>query len=225
VPRVRADAALSCLVFDLDGTLCDPVEGIGNAINHALACCGYPAATASEVSNFIGPPLDVGFRRLTAARADADIERLIAAYRDYYGRLGVKQNTLYPGIREALETIAAGGTPMGVCTSKRRDFALAVLDDLDLRDFFSFVDGGDVGVRKDTQLAGLIATGTIDQGAIMIGDRDVDILAARANGLRSVAVTWGHGSAAELAEAGPDHVLSRPEELTRLVALLPPLER
>ena len=105
---------------------------------------------------------------------------------------------------------------MGLCTSKRTDFAERILKLFHIRDYFRFVDGGDVGLRKEQQLASLISKGAIDSTSLLIGDRAVDVYAARANGLRSVAVLWGHGSLRELQEAHPDLILESPEELTLL---------
>jgi len=82
-----------------------------------------------------------------------------------------------------------------------------------LRSHFQFVSGGDVGVTKTAQLAELLTAGSATPGSTMIGDRAIDILAGKANSLRSVGVLWGHGSEGELATAGADQVLSDPWEL------------
>ncbi len=78
--------------------------------------------------------------------------------------------------------------------------------------------GGDVGVKKSEQLAGLVKAGVIDKQAVMIGDRYVDIMAARSNGLRSIGVLWGFGSENELAAVGPDFTVGKVSELVQLVS-------
>ena len=100
---------------------------------------------------------------------------------------------------------------MGVCSSKRVDFVRQILDLFELSSCFEFVDGGDVGIAKRSQLAELLRTGAIDSRAVMIGDRDVDIEAADANGLRGVGVLWGFGGAAEL--SGAMRLLESPADL------------
>ena len=105
---------------------------------------------------------------------------------------------------------------MGICTSKRVDFAERILSLFQLRPYFAFVSGGDIGVGKDEQLRTLIEQGTVSHGAVMIGDRAVDMTAARANGLRSIGVLWGHGSREELLGAVPDQLLESPMDLKRL---------
>lgn len=79
-----------------------------------------------------------------------------------------------------------------------------------------FVSGGEVGIQKQQQLAALLAADAISAASMMIGDRAIDIEAAKANGLRAVGVLWGHGSAEKLTAAGPDTLLSTPLQLTAL---------
>lgn len=207
------------LVFDLDGTLSDPTVGIRRSIDYALAAFGYPPVAEQTISRHIGPPLDVVFRRIAPAETDATILGMVAKYRERYGEVGYAENVVYPGIADALESLSSHGVPMGVCTSKRADFAERILATFHLRRHFDFVSGGDVGVGKDDQLRGLLEQGTADRGSVMIGDRAVDVIAARAAGLRSVGVLWGHGSLEELRGAAPDRLLHAPDELKRLIDL------
>ena len=204
------------LVFDLDGTLTDPAEGIVNCFVHALVEFGYPAAERDAICEGIGPPLDTNFKRLTGETDEARINELVVCYRERYNVSGYAENTMYPGIPEALETLADRGVRLGVCTSKRVDFAERILEMFELRHFFDFVDGGDVGITKASQLGGLLATGAIDARAVMIGDRAIDIESASANGLAGVGVLWGFGDRAELEAASPVRIVATVAELTEL---------
>jgi phosphoglycolate phosphatase len=105
---------------------------------------------------------------------------------------------------------------MAVCTSKRRDFAERILAMFDLRQFFLFVDGGDVGVRKWQQLTALRAQGKITTASVMVGDRATDLIAAHCNGLSSGGVLWGYGSYAELSNESPQYLFRSPAEWSRL---------
>jgi Predicted phosphatases len=203
------------LVFDLDGTLSDPLSGVCRSMNYSLTGFGYPEVTPCEVAPFIGPPLDYSFRQITGE--EGKIAELVARYRERYGKVGYAENTLYPGISETIRSLFDRGTKMGVCTSKRADFAEKILELFGLRDCFLFVSGGDVGIHKADQLGGLLSSGTIGRTAVMIGDRAVDILAAKANGLASAGVLWGYGSWTEIVEARPDRILCRPEEIAELI--------
>lgn len=207
------------LVFDLDGTISDPAVGIERSINYALSHFGYPSLTPNQVAGYIGPPLDETFIAVTSNSSPDEIAALVSKYRERYAEVGYSENVLYPGIREALAALASSSTQMGVCTSKRADFADRILKLFEIRDYFEFVDGGDVGVRKEQQLAALVAKGAISPSTYVIGDRAVDVHAARANGAKSVAVLWGYGSLLELQSAQPDLILQTPRELTQLTDL------
>lgn len=206
------------LVFDLDGTISDPALGIGRSINHALVTCGFAPIDDDEVSRCIGPPLDESFARLVPGADAVLVTRLVAAYRERYADVGYAENQLYPDMPPVLAQLHARGATLGLCTTKRVDFAEQILALFGLRSYFSFVSGGDIGVRKADQLRELQAAGSLAAAATMIGDRDIDILAAHENGLRSVGVLWGHGSAAELRAACPHLLLGAPGELLQLVA-------
>ena len=203
-------------VFDLDGTISDPSIGIGRSLNYALEHYGHPPIAESDVSHFIGPPLDETFRSIVRDSSPEHIAALVSKYRERYAEVGYSENVLYPGIPEALQALVAADIPLGLCTSKRADFAESILNLFGLRQFFHFISGGDIGVRKADQLASLLNDGLIAKSSIMIGDRAVDILAAKSNGLGSVAVLWGHGSLEELEGVFPDALLQFPRELLAL---------
>ncbi|WP_205702416.1 HAD hydrolase-like protein [Inhella crocodyli] len=204
------------LVFDLDGTLSDPAEGIGKSFDFALARHGHPPLRPDQRSFVIGPPLDVSFRALTGIDEAAHIAELVAAYRERYKAVGYAENVVYPGIPEALAGLRAAGRRLGVCSSKRVDFCEMILALFGLRQHFEFVSGGDVGIPKAQQLGELLAQGAIDGRATMIGDRAVDVVAAQAHGLASVGVLWGHGSQDELVSAGAQRLLAAPADLMGL---------
>jgi phosphoglycolate phosphatase len=206
----------NALIFDLDGTLTDPAEGIGNSLNYALSAFGYAPIALTDVSQFIGPPLDQSFRQLTGATSAAIINGLVVKYRERYADAGYAENRLYPGIPESLAALAAQGRQLGVCTSKRADFAERILEMFGLQERFAFLSGGDVGVHKVDQLGELLRSGTVGAASTMIGDRSVDVLAAKQHGLRSVGVLWGHGSRDELERAGPNLLLGTVSELHAL---------
>lgn len=205
------------LVFDLDGTICDPIAGIGRCINFALGSHGFDTVSETRVARLIGPPLDDVFRSLLPEADDRLIVALIAQYRERYAQSGYAESEIYQGIAGALASLTELGLRFGVCTSKRADFAEKILERFGILDLFSFVDGGDTGISKTQQLNGLLKSGLVDNQSKMIGDRAVDILAAKANGLGSVAVLWGYGTEAELAGAAPEFMLRHVEDLMQLV--------
>jgi len=204
-------------LFDLDGTLSDPLVGIARSINYALAHFGYAEVELSELSAHVGPPLDHAFRSLTGVESPAELAGLVAKYRERYGDVGYSENVLYPGIPEALEALRLAGVSLAVCTSKRADFAERILRMFGIRSYFRFVTGGEIGVHKWQQIEALVKEGAVTPSTVMVGDRSVDLLAAHRNGLHGAGVLWGHGSRAELENERPRYLLSSPEELQGLV--------
>jgi len=216
IMRLETDPLLSVpadLVFDLDGTISDPIVGILRSFNFALESRGFEAVTEDVIARYVGPPLDEAFRSLVPRADEALVRDLVAKYRERYSDVGYSENTLYAGIPEALHVLSAAKQTLGICTSKRSDFAERILTLFDLRDHFAFVDGGDVGIRKEQQLAALLAAGSVHAASRMIGDRAIDIAAARSNELNAVGVLWGYGSESELRDAGADLLIDTPAAL------------
>ena len=202
------------LLFDLDGTLSDPLEGIGRSLNHALAHFGYPTRPLAELARYIGPPLDVGFRELTGSNSAAHIDELVVRYRERYGDIGYAENTLYAGIPEMLASLRACGYRMGVCTSKRADFAEKILALFGLREHFDFVSGGEIGTPKWQQLGALCTNGLASTRSLMVGDRAFDMIAAHRNKLTAAGVLWGFGDQDELQAENPRHLFTQPAQIS-----------
>jgi phosphoglycolate phosphatase len=206
------------IVFDLDGTLSDPLPGFARSINHALRLQGFAQREPADLARFIGPPLDETMLELSDHAEPAVLTRLIADYRQRYGELGFAENTLYDGIPEALHALRESGATLGLCTSKRVDFAESILALFGLRRLFAFTSGGEIGVHKWQQLQALREAGVVDADSVMVGDRAVDITSAHRNGLQACGVRWGFGSLDELQAVSPRHLATSPSDLPSLLA-------
>jgi len=187
-------------IFDLDGTLCDPAEGIVKSLNHALVALGHCARPGPELLRYIGPPLRAVFADLLSTTEKGVLSSGIALYRERYGRVGYSESRLYEGIEEALADLRGRGCRLYVATSKRQDFAEQVLGHLGIRAFFCQVLGCDLDRSKADVLRGITASAA---GAawVVVGDRESDFLAADEVGIPSIGVRWGYGSDGELARA------------------------
>jgi phosphoglycolate phosphatase len=207
------------LLFDLDGTLTDPLKGIHRSFNYALTRCGRGEVGADAIARIIGPPLDEGFRVVTGLYEPAEIQRLVESYREIYSEIGYAETTPYPGVADTLRQLRDAGCRMGVCTSKRIDFAERIVEHLGFEELFDFVDGPpDVGIPKWKQMEGLVARRLVTRASVMIGDRAVDLSAAHRSGLSSAGALWGYGSREELESEGPEHMFEKPEQLLHLIA-------
>lgn len=201
------------LIFDLDGTISDPFVGISRSVNYALESLSLPTVDPERIRPLIGPPLTDIFGHFLGDIPESRMLDLVAAYRERYAETGYRENRLYDRMRDVIHALSAAGYRLGVCTSKRADYAGRIVEMFGLEDYFSFVSGGDVGVLKQQQLGRLLDEKTISGRIAMIGDRDVDIAAAQHNALGSAGVLWGFGDRAELESAAPDHILETPDEL------------
>lgn len=205
------------LLFDLDGTISDPIQGIGRCINHALDSLGFPLLPQDAIAPYIGPPLDETFRVLTGSKDVELTERFITKFRERFSEIGFSENKLYPGISEALTSLSERGLTLGICTSKRSDFAETILKMFDLHEMFQFISGGDIGIQKYQQIEALLKKNAIDHNAIMIGDRYIDIEAGHKNGLKTAGVLWGYGTRMELEACSPTYLLEKRAELLTFV--------
>ncbi len=204
------------LIFDLDGTISDPFVGISRSINHALKSLKYEPVDPQRIRPLIGPPLTEIFEHLLGALPDQVMQDLVNKYRERYATRGYAENEIYADIPDIIAELAGSGYRMGVCTSKRVDYAKRIVDMFGLAKHFSFVDGGDVGIEKRQQIESMVANGLTANSAIMIGDRAVDIIAGKSNAVASAGVLWGFGGRLELEQAAPDHLLESPAELLDL---------
>ncbi len=207
---------IKTIIFDLDGTISDPLVGISSSINYALDAYDYDVVDIEAVRPMVGPPLTEIFEHLIGNTTAARMHELVDKYRERYAAVGYTENIIYEQIPDTIAALSASGYELGVCTSKRADYASKIVEMFQLREYFSFVDGGDFDVQKVDQLRSLVANGLTPGNAVMIGDREVDISAAKGNSITSVGVLWGFGSRSELRQAQPDHLLETPQELLAL---------
>jgi phosphoglycolate phosphatase len=222
---------LHAVLFDLDGVLVDSRVPIARSINHALLRHGLSPRPEESLHRWIGPPLHEAFvLLLREAGADAGLATsCVEAYREHYRTASLEQTVAFPGMT-ALVARLAERAPLAVATSKPVEFAGAILHTLGLARSFRVVVGPPLHVAAEPKrqtvertLARLGLPARAGAPALMVGDRRFDVEAGRAHGLRTVGVTWGIGSAAELRDAGADHLVASPQELEALLdPLLPP---
>lgn len=206
------------LIFDLDGTLTDPLTGILRCMNYALSSHNHQVISESELKPYIGPPLEIGLGELSGSEDEAHIGELVATYRERYGELGYAENVVYAGIADLLNSLQEKGFRMGVCTSKFEKYAIKVLENFELDRYFTFVSGSSrPGMSKADQLRDLLDEGTVTADSLMIGDRDVDLIAARETGLHCAGVLWGYGSLQELTAEHPSFIAHTPNQLGAMI--------
>lgn len=209
------------LLFDLDGTLTDPGEGITNSVMYALKQYGIEVSDRRELYRFIGPPLIPAFEEFYGfSRAEA--ERAVEIYREYFHDRGIFENELYPGVKEMLALLVRAGKRLLMATSKPEVFAVKVVEHFGIADFFTVIAGSELDGRRTDKaeviLYALSSCGVSDVSQVlMIGDRKHDILGAKKAGVASVGVLYGYGTGDELQEAGADWFAETVSDLTTLL--------
>lgn len=207
------------LIFDLDGTLIDSFADIRESVILALAEIGVAPAAETLALCRRGVGLEWFYSHATGGRAPdgAEFRRFVDAYRGSYRPRGAP----FPGVPDTLAELRRrlAGVPFAVATTKRTDMARRVLEDCGLAGAFDAIRGSDdLPHKPDPAILRDVAArcGASLDGAVVVGDTDRDILAARAAGCASVAVTYGGWSRAELGEVAPDHLIDRFDQLLDL---------
>ena len=194
------------IFFDLDGTLTDSAPGITNSVRYALARFGIQVSDPASLYAFIGPPLQDSFRDLYGFD-EAQAREATRLYREYFEPHGLYENAVYPGVPALLERLRGAGLRLFVATSKPERFAKRILAHFGLTEAFEIIAGADLAGRRSRKAEvlrdALDRSGVGDPAkALMVGDREHDVLGAREVGVDCLGVLYGYGSRAELLTAG-----------------------
>jgi phosphoglycolate phosphatase len=206
------------VLFDLDGTLVDSLPDIAAALGAALADEGQPVPDLDAIRSWVGD----GARALVdrAVRDPGAAEPVFARFRTRYRAAPVVHTRVYDGLAEVLDALDAAGCALGVLSNKPHDLTCVVVEQL-LPGRFAAVAGHRAGMPlkpdPDAAHAILAELGVGPDGAVLVGDSEVDIATARAAGMSAVAVAWGLRPRGELEAARPDHLVDTPAQLLALL--------
>jgi phosphoglycolate phosphatase len=208
------------ILCDLDGTLVDSRRDIAVAFQHAWrTVVGGIPPSATAIAQHIGKPLAEMLSELGGTLSPSLLSTFLIAYRRTYARQDARLTELYPGVILTLQALST--FTLGVVTTKESGQAEIVLRRLALLPFFRHIQGGSVGLRlkpaPDTILAALAALRCAPTRALMVGDTPGDVLAGKAAGTRTCAVTYGFGTREALLQCAPDHVIDSFGDLVALV--------
>lgn len=216
------------ILFDLDGTLTDPKEGITACVQYALSAFGIEEPDADKLTPFIGPPLKESFMEFyefDEEKAEAAVEK----YRERFRDKGIFENRIYDGVPEMIRKLKGNHKKLAVASSKPTVFVKQILEHFEIGKYFDVIVGSELdGTRTDK--AEVVAEalrrlydghdGDIEEkkrNTVMVGDRKFDVAGAKAEGLVSVAVSYGYGPLDELKIAKPDYIVRSVEELEKLL--------
>ncbi len=209
------------LLFDLDGTLTDPKEGITKSVQYSLRHFGIEVENLDELCCFIGPPLKDSFMEYYGF-SEEQARKAIDIYREYFADKGLYENKAYEGVFDVLQSLLKAGKKLYVASSKPEVFVRKILKHFELDSCFLFMGGADMDetrVKKaDVIRYVLKECGITDlDKTVMIGDRKHDVLGAKETGIASVGVLYGYGSRQELTEAGADVLAEKIFDLQNLL--------
>ena len=204
-------------IFDLDGTLLSTLADLAASTNYALRTHHMHERSIDEVRRFVGN----GVKKLME-RAIPDglnnplFEETFATFRQHYMQHNLDTTQPYPGIMQLLEQLKAEGKNIAVVSNK----FYAATREL-CRHFFGDLVPVAIGEREDirkkpapdTVIEALRELGVDKEGAVYIGDSDVDIMTAKNSGMPCVSVLWGFRDKEFLLEHGATTLISQPEDM------------
>ena len=213
------------VLFDLDGTLTDPFEGITSSVLYALSKYDIHC-TQEQLKCFIGPPLEnsfIEFFGFTPKRA----KEAVVYYRERFSTTGIYENSVYPGIEDMLSSLESKKITSVIATSKPEVFARRILEHFSLTRYFNNVTGSELDGRRTDKTEviseALRRIGGSDhkaQRCIMVGDRIHDIVGAKKNSLRSVFVKYGYAPPGEAENSRADYIVNDVASLSNLLQSL-----
>ena len=206
------------ILFDLDGTLTESGEGITKCVQYALEKLGKQESDLKKLEVFIGPPLMEQFMKY-AGLDEETARRAVEYYRERYSTTGIFENRPYPGVEEMLQELKRKKYLLAVASSKPEYFVKQILDYFHLTEYFDEIVGSELNgsrTNKTEVIEETLRRLGLDkhrEQVIMVGDKEHDVLGARAAGLECVAVSYGYGTEEELTAAQPLQKVSSTEEI------------
>jgi len=212
----KVEAAHGLVCFDLDGTLVDPLLGVRHCLQKTCEAFGLELPEESVIRSWIGFGMRESLATLKGLEDPGQLEAALDFYWERYREEGVFEHELYPGVFHLLHRLKRQGHRIYIVSAKPSLFARRIAYQFDLNLIFDDIFGSTLKGRwqpKTDVMQGLAERGTIWPGGVFIGDRGVDMVAARDHGLEAIGVGWGYGSRDELVAAGADHVFDTVPDL------------
>ena len=211
--------SIRLIIFDLDGTLVYTLEDITHSVNFTLGRLGRPLLHLDTVRQYVGDGMEMLLTRALCGHTDL-LEEAKGIYTVHQSRNLVVSSRLYPGVKETLEHFRV--LSMAVVTNKTLEFSEPLLQQLGIRPYFGMIIGADAGLplkpAPDAFLSIMRSLAVPKDRTVVVGDGTTDILAGKAAGITTCAVTYGFRSEEELRKAGPDHMIHAITELQDLFA-------
>ena len=224
------------IIFDLDGTLINTIDDLGQACNHALSACGFPTHKIEDYPRLVGNGINKLIERALPEkhRNEATVLRLREYFVPFYDQHNCDLTRPYDGIPELLQTLKAAGHTLAVASNKYQAATEKIVAHF-FPNTFDVVLGEREGVprKPDPQIVWDICSalsnktdgselcGVVQHGSALsclyVGDSLVDAATAKAANLPFVACTWGFCTKEQLLTVTPDHMVNHPHEILTLI--------
>lgn len=210
------------LIFDLDGTLVDSSEDLARAMNATRTFAGMEPLDPALIYQYVGNGAEQLVRRALGASTDpALLREALVYFLDFYSKNALANTFVYPGMRDAIQSLTVGGHRLAVLTNKPTRVSIDLIHHLELSPYFARIYGGDSLPEKKPFPGGIDQLrdefGTPQSETLMIGDSSVDVQTARNAGVKACGVAWGF-QPGSFRQVPPDYTIDHPQELMSVVA-------
>ncbi|HEY6952985.1 MAG TPA: HAD-IA family hydrolase [Bacteroidota bacterium] len=217
---MASESLIRNILFDVDGTLLDSKRDIAAAQLWTYRQFGVDTLNPEDIYPLIGKPLAETFTILLPPSLHSRIPEAAVMYRDYYRAHAFDTTTLFPGVRETLDSLRTSRIRLATATTKSTETTVKILEHFGIAEYFSRVQGTDNGIFKPDPLiinTILGVTGWRRDETLMVGDTDKDIEVGKNAGVRTCGVTYGSFSRAQIAALNPDWIIDGITELPSIV--------
>ncbi|MEW8210777.1 MAG: phosphoglycolate phosphatase, partial [Candidatus Thiodiazotropha taylori] len=204
------------ILIDVDGTLVDSVPDLAYCVDEMMKQLGRPVYGEAKVRDWVGNGVERLVRRaligqLNGEPDEADFKKAYPIFLELYAENTSLRSALYPGIREGLDYLKGQGYRLGCVTNKAAQFTLPLLKDLGVHDDFEIIVAGDTLPKKKPDPMPLLHAaenlGVDPSAALMVGDSQSDVKAARAASFQIVCMSYGYNHGEDIRNYNPDAVI------------------
>jgi phosphoglycolate phosphatase len=218
---------IEAAIIDLDGTMVDTADDFAAGLNGMLAQLDAEETSREEVVGYVGKGSEHLIRSVLAPRfaeedAQSRFDEALALYQDEYARINGRYTRLYPDVEAGLGAMRDAGLKLACVTNKPHRFAIELLRQYGLFDYFSVILGGDSVARKKPDplpmLTACTALGVTPQAAVAIGDSENDALAGRAAGMATLTVPYGYNHGQPVHKIDSDGIVATLLDAAKAIA-------
>ena len=217
------DKIIKCAVFDLDGTLVNTIDDLGNACNTLLRKYGYNYNwSEADYKRFVGNGAKKLVERAFGGKlSEEKLNNIYAEFKELYAKTMLDNAYAYDGIKEQLDILKSKEIKLCVVTNKPNEAARGMVEHIFGEGYFDFISGVvDGKPTKPDPYSTLIALEAVDctaDEAIYFGDSNVDMQTAKNAGIEAVGVTWGFRTFEELFAEHPSIIIDEPKYISKLI--------